>query len=142
MPDARNAIDATRIHYEDDGGPGAPVVFHGGFLDAIVDVRESHLAAALPALEFRRIFVDHRGLGQSDKPRGSAAYAMSLRARDATAVLDALEIERAHFIGLSWGGRLVFGMAEHAPRAREEPRARSREVDCSSSLGRTTTGRT
>ena len=115
MADARNPVDGTRIHYEDDGGSGSPVVLHGGFLDSVIDLRGSHLAGALPAPEFRRIFVDHRGLGRSEKPHGSAAYAMSLRARDATAVLDALIIERAHFIGLSWGGRLVLGIAEHAP---------------------------
>ena len=31
------------------------------------------------------------------------------------AVLDELGIERAHFIGNSWGGRLGFGIGEHAP---------------------------
>ncbi len=40
---------------------------------------------------------------------------MQLRAADAVAVLDELGIERAHFIGNSWGGRLGFGIGEHAP---------------------------
>ena len=40
---------------------------------------------------------------------------MPLRAADAVAVLDELGIERAHFIGNSWGGRLGFGIGEHAP---------------------------
>jgi 3-oxoadipate enol-lactonase len=31
------------------------------------------------------------------------------------AVLDELGVERAHFVGLSWGGRLGFGIGEHAP---------------------------
>ena len=39
-----------------------------------------------------------------------------LRVGDAVAVLDELAIERAHFIGLSWGGRLCFGIGEHAPQ--------------------------
>jgi 3-oxoadipate enol-lactonase len=30
-------------------------------------------------------------------------------------VLDELGVERAHFIGQSWGGRLGFGIGEHAP---------------------------
>jgi pimeloyl-ACP methyl ester carboxylesterase len=28
--------------------------------------------------------------------------------------LDELSIERAHFVGMSWGGRLGFGIGEHA----------------------------
>jgi pimeloyl-ACP methyl ester carboxylesterase len=69
----------------------------------------------LPGREFRHIYVDHRGLGQSDKPHHADAYAMQLRVRDAVAVLDRLGIERAHFICNSWGGRLGFGIGEHAP---------------------------
>jgi pimeloyl-ACP methyl ester carboxylesterase len=41
---------------------------------------------------------------------------MPLRVADAVAVLDQLGIERAHFIGQSWGGRLGFGIGEHAPQ--------------------------
>ena len=41
---------------------------------------------------------------------------MPLRVADAVAVLDELGIERAHFIGQSWGGRLGFGIGEHAPQ--------------------------
>jgi pimeloyl-ACP methyl ester carboxylesterase len=40
---------------------------------------------------------------------------MAVRAGDAVAVLDELEVGRSHFIGMSWGGRLGFGIGEHAP---------------------------
>ncbi|HEX2102343.1 MAG TPA: alpha/beta fold hydrolase, partial [Solirubrobacteraceae bacterium] len=56
-----------------------------------------------------------RGHGRSDKPHDPSAYAMPLRVADAIAVLDRLGIERAHFVGRSWGGRLCFGIGEHAP---------------------------
>jgi len=35
---------------------------------------------------------------------------------DAAAVLDQLDIERAHFIGISWGARLGFAFGEHRPK--------------------------
>ena len=114
MPYAANALDGRRVYFEDDGGDGAAVVLHGGFLDAIDDLRESNLARALPGDEFRLVYVDHRGLGRSDKPHDPAAYAMPVRVADAVAVLDDLAIERAHFIGTSWGGRLGFGIGQHA----------------------------
>jgi pimeloyl-ACP methyl ester carboxylesterase len=113
MPRSRNRLDGRRVYFEDEGGDGAPVVFHGGFLDSVADVRESNIAQALPADEFRRIYVDHRGLGASDKPHDIAAYAIEVRVADAVGVLDELSIERAHFVGMSWGGRLGFGIGEH-----------------------------
>jgi pimeloyl-ACP methyl ester carboxylesterase len=114
VPYATNPLDGTRVYFEDDGGDGAPVLLHGGFLDSIDEVRESRIAMAL-AGEFRLIYVDHRGLGLSDKPHDPESYSMGLRVADAIAVLDGLGIERAHFIGTSWGGRLCFGIGEHAP---------------------------
>ena len=115
MPHATNALDASRVYFEDDGGEGVPLVVHGGFGESIELVRESPVAQRIPADEFRHIYVDHRGHGLSEKPHDPAAYAMPLRVADAVAVLDELGIERAHFVGLSWGGRLGFGIGEHAP---------------------------
>ena len=114
MPYARNALDGSRVYFEDDGGDGAPVVLHGGLVDHVATVRSTPIAAAL-AGEFRLIFVDHRGVGRSDKPHDLEAYAMPVRVADAVAVLDRLGIERAHFVGASCGGRLGFGIGEHAP---------------------------
>jgi pimeloyl-ACP methyl ester carboxylesterase len=116
VPYASNALDDARVYFEDDGGDGAAVVLHGGFLEAVDLVRASPIAQAMPAKEFRRIYVDHRGHGRSDKPHKPGAYAMPLRVADAVAVLDELSIDRAHFIGMSWGGRLGFGIGEHAPQ--------------------------
>ena len=70
-----------------------------------------------PALsgECRLIFADHRGQGGSDKPREPSAYALPTRVADAVALLNPLGIERAHFLGSSWGARLGFALGEHAP---------------------------
>ncbi len=115
MPYARNPVDGLRIYFEDDGGRGTPVVFHGGFGEPVDLVRDSPLARAVPADEFRHIYVDHRGHGRSDKPHDPEAYSMATRAADAVAVLDELDLGRSHFVGMSWGGRLGFGIGEHAP---------------------------
>ncbi len=101
MPHATNGRDGTRVYFEDDAGDGAAVVLHCGFLDSVTDLRESEMAKALPGGEFRLIYVDHRGLGRSDKPHDAAGYAMPLRVGDPLAVHDELGIERAHFVGES-----------------------------------------
>jgi pimeloyl-ACP methyl ester carboxylesterase len=115
---AHNTLDAALVYFEDDGGDGVPVVVLGGFLDPVDLVRRSPIARALQPLaeEFRLVFIDHRGHGRSDTPHEVAAYEMRLRVADVVAVLDALGIERAHIVGLSWGGRLAFGIGEHAPQ--------------------------
>jgi pimeloyl-ACP methyl ester carboxylesterase len=121
MSFATNQRDGHRVYFEDDGGGGSPLVVLGGFLDPVELVREAPVARALREFhdEFRLIFIDHRGHGHSDKPHDAKAYAMPVRVADVVWVLDELDIERAHFLGISWGGRLCFGIGEHAPeRAR------------------------
>ena len=117
MPYSANALDGCRIYHEDDGGPGTPVIVHGGFLDPIELVRASPLARSLEPYreEFRLVYVDHRGHGKSDKPHDPAAYAMPIRVEDAISVLTFLGLDRAHFVGTSWGGRLGFGVGAHTP---------------------------
>jgi pimeloyl-ACP methyl ester carboxylesterase len=117
MSFATNPRDASRVYFEDDGGPGAPVVILGGLLDPIDLVRRAPIARALQerAHEFRLIYVDHRGHGLSDRPHEAEAYATSARVADVVAVLDMLGIERAFIVGISWGGRLCFGLGQHAP---------------------------
>ena len=117
VPYVTNGLDGMQVYFEDDGGDGIPVVILGGFLDPIGQVRNAPIARAMQdvADEFRLVFVDHRGHGRSDKPHDASAYAMSLRVGDVVAVLDDRGIDRSHFIGISWGGRLCFGIGEHAP---------------------------
>jgi len=117
MPYAINKLDRTRIYFEDDGGEGDAVVLYGGILDSVDLVRGSDIAQSLQTLteEFRLIFADHRGLGKSDKPHDVKAYDIQLRVADTVAILDDLSLGRAHFIGTSYGGRLCFGIGEHAP---------------------------
>ena len=114
MPYATNRVDGVRTYFEDHGGAGSPVLFYTGFADPLEVAKSSGLARALSA-EFRLVFADHRGQGGSDKPREVSAYALATRVADAVAVLDALGIERAHFLGSSWGARLGFALGEHAP---------------------------
>jgi pimeloyl-ACP methyl ester carboxylesterase len=116
MPYATDPIDGERVYYEDDGGTGRPVVVLGGFLDPIELVRGAPLVRALAQADaqVRFVFVDHRGHGRSGTPHEPAAYAMPVRVADVVAVLDEAGIDRAHVVGLSWGGRLALGIGEHA----------------------------
>lgn len=111
---ATNPVDGVRTYFEDMGGSGPPILFYTGFADPLEVAKVSRLARALSS-DFRLIFADHRGQGGSDKPYAASAYALLTRVADAVAVLDELGIERAHFLGASWGARLGFAIGEHAP---------------------------
>lgn len=114
MAYATNPIDHVRTFFEDAGGDGPPVLVYPGFADPLAYAAASPLAQALTD-EFRLIFCDHRGQGESDKPHDVDAYALTTRVADVTAILDALDLARAHYIGFSWGARLGFAVGEHAP---------------------------
>ena len=71
----------------------------------------------LDALEsnFKVLRFDTRGHGDSDAPEGK--YTLELLAEDAVALLDALEIEAVHFVGLSMGGMIGQNLAlDHGQR--------------------------
>ena len=71
------------------------------------------------AEHYRVIAIDLPGFGDSDKPL-TAAYDAPYFARAAVAALDALEIDEAHLIGNSMGGRAAIEVGLIAPeRARK-----------------------
>lgn len=59
--------------------------------------------------------MDARGHGRSDAPHDAAAYALPIRASDVVSVLDALGIDRTHFLGYSLGGGAGWAIAKYAP---------------------------
>jgi 3-oxoadipate enol-lactonase len=65
-------------------------------------------AEMLAARGLRVIRADTRGHGESSAP--PAPYTMDDLVADAVAVLDALDIERVHLVGLSLGGMMGFGL--------------------------------
>ena len=83
-------------------------------MDPIAYAKASPLVEGLRD-EFRLIFADHRGQGRSEKPHDVESYTVTTRVADATAILGVLGIERAHYLGFSWGARLGFAIGEHAP---------------------------
>jgi len=71
--------------------------------------------AQVPALSerFRVIIFDNRDVGQSSKAR--APYSIGDMADDVAGLLDALDIKRAHILGLSMGGMIAQQVALRHP---------------------------
>ena len=73
----------------------------------------------LLAAQHRVVIYDHRDTGRSTRAYDEHPYAIRDLAADALAVLDALDIDRAHVVGMSLGGTLVqLLLADHPERLR------------------------
>jgi pimeloyl-ACP methyl ester carboxylesterase len=105
----------VRIHYHLEGNPdGPPLVLLHGFSMSLRDWYDPPYVAALGGA-YRLVLVDPRGHGGSDKPHDPDAYRDRRMASDVVAVLDALGVDRAHFVGYSMGAMIGFALALHAP---------------------------
>ena len=86
-----------------EAGAGPPILMLHGLGGTKAEFLPS-VAALAPS--YRTIAVDLLGFGDSDKPLG-ASYGPEYQARGIARLLDSLELERAHFVGHSMGGRVA-----------------------------------
>lgn len=100
-----------KIEYRFDGEETAPVLALSHSLGADHSMWAPQAAAF--ARKFRVLRYDTRGHGSTDVTPGP--YAIEMLARDLLGLLDSLEIERAHFLGLSLGGMIGMWLGVHAP---------------------------
>jgi len=91
-----------------DQGEGPAVVFCHGFPELAYSWR--HQLPAVAAAGFRAIAPDQRGYGESTRPEKIEDYSLTHLSADMAGLLDALEIEKAIFVGHDWGGFVAWAM--------------------------------
>lgn len=103
--------DGCRIAFRIDGPDDRPVLALSNSIATNLHMWDR----SVPALSqsFRLLRYDTRGHGGSDAPAG--AYSMDRLGRDVVELLDALAIDRAHFLGLSLGGFIGQWLGIFAP---------------------------
>ena len=89
-----------------EAGEGTPVLLLHGFPDTSYLWR--HQIAALAGAGYRAIAPDMRGRGRTDRPTAVADYALPMMVRDVAALLDALDVRRAHVVGHDWGAAVAW----------------------------------
>jgi pimeloyl-ACP methyl ester carboxylesterase len=107
MPTVR--VGDNELYYVDEGDGFPVVLIHGLAGD------HSAWTPQLPALaqRYRTVAFDNRGAGRSTQ-RDEAVSTQDL-AHDTLALMDTLEVERAHVVGRSMGGAIAQHMALLAP---------------------------
>lgn len=101
MPSARVEVDEYSIVYRSAGRGPALVLLHGFLCDSRVWRRELENLSD----QFRVVAWDAPGAGESRDPPDP--FTITDWALALAAFLDAIGIERAHVLGLSWGGLLA-----------------------------------
>jgi pimeloyl-ACP methyl ester carboxylesterase len=113
------AQDGLRLHVKEYGARlshALPVVCLPGLARTAADF--DSLALALSSPGQRRVFaLDYRGRGKSDYDRKPENYSLQVELADLLAVLTALGVGRAAFVGTSRGGILTMLLAVARPTA-------------------------
>lgn len=100
------------MNYELSAKKDAPLVILSHSLGSSLLMWNPQMKALEP--HFRVLRYDIRGHGKSEAPPG--AYTLELLGEDAVALLDALEIDAVHWVGLSMGGMIGQSIALNYPR--------------------------
>lgn len=95
-------LNGVTIHYEIEGPATAPVVTFSHSLAANLELWD--LQAAALGDSYRVLRFDTRGHGNSSAPPGP--YTMEMLSADVIGLLDSLNIQRTHFVGISMGGMI------------------------------------
>ncbi|MDX1560179.1 MAG: 3-oxoadipate enol-lactonase [Marinobacter sp.] len=103
--------DNARLAYRLDGPDDKPVVVLSNSIGTDLHMWDDQIPEL--AKRFRVLRYDMRGHGASGVPGG--AYSIDRFGRDVIELLDSLDIERAHFLGLSLGGYVGQWLGIHTP---------------------------
>lgn len=104
-------MTAVALNHRVEGPAEAPALVLLNSLGADMGMWEPQAAALRD--EFRVVRLDTRGHGGSPVPAGP--WTLADLGEDVLALLDALEIEKASFAGVSLGGSTAGRLAAHAP---------------------------
>lgn len=110
---SRIVANGISVNYALEGPSGAPVIMLSNSF--VTDFGMWDLQIPAFTRKYRVLRYDARGHG--DSAASPPPYSMDLLVADALALLDALDIERTHFVGLSMGGMIGQVLAaRHADR--------------------------
>ena len=111
MPYVEN--NGVKIYYETIG-KGPPLFLHHGLTGSLTGFKIYGYTETLKH-KHKLIQIDARGHGKSSKPYNPESYKLKTIVNDIVTILDTLNIDKTHFFGYSWGGRIGLATAKYAP---------------------------
>ncbi len=111
--------NGMRFAYREDGANGALaetiLLIHGFASSSVVNWVSPGWFRTLVEAGYHVVAIDNRGHGFSDKPHDKELYYPAMMAADAAALLDHLNIKKAHVMGYSMGARISAFLALDFP---------------------------
>lgn len=104
-------LNGERFHIRIDGPEDAPVLFLSNSLSSDLTMWDEQVKEW--SRTHRVVRYDSRGHGRSPAP--ARPYSIAELGRDALAIMNALELDRVNWCGLSKGGMVGMWVATHAP---------------------------
>jgi pimeloyl-ACP methyl ester carboxylesterase len=111
------SFDGVRLHYELEGSGPPVLLLHSFPFDSRVWA-STGVAAALVEAGRQAVLLDRRGQGRSDKPHDPAAYDDNACARDVSALLDHLGLDRSDLLAYSLGAQVGLRVLQVEQRIR------------------------
>lgn len=113
MPEMMTA-DGVQLHYKlygfEDHEGATPIVFLNGMTQTTLSWKTQ-----ARALRDRARVITYDARGQGDSGVGERELSLAQHADDLAALLDELDIDRAHLVGFSHGARVALATANHHP---------------------------
>ena len=107
------SANGIQTNYHDQG-EGPPVLLIHGSGPGVTAWANWRLTIPALASRFRVVAPDMVGFGYTERPQG-VQYTMENWVNHAVGFMDAMEIEKAHVVGNSFGGALALALAIRAP---------------------------
>lgn len=108
--------DGLKLAFRDEGQGEPILLIHGFASSGMFNWLNPGWFKTLLEAGYRVIAIDNRGHGRSDKPHDRERYYPSMMAADAVALLDHLNISKAHIMGYSMGARISAFIALNDPQ--------------------------
>jgi len=104
-------VQGYNLHYV-EAGEGQPILLIPGAFSTY-----RHWNRIIPYLStrYKLICVDYLGAGDSDKPKSGFGYTIEEQTDLIVKMIEALQIQKVHILGVSYGGAIALNLAARYP---------------------------
>ena len=105
------SVQGYNLHYV-EAGEGEPILLIPGAFSTY-----RHWNRVIPYLSehYKLVCLDYLGVGDSDKPKSGFGYTIEEQADLIVKMIEALQIQEVHILGVSYGGAIALNLAARYP---------------------------
>ncbi|MGA2519097.1 MAG: alpha/beta hydrolase [Thermodesulfobacteriota bacterium] len=105
------SVEGYNLHYV-EAGEGEPILLIPGAFSTY-----RHWNRVIPYLSehYKLLCLDYLGVGDSDKPKTGFGYTIEEQADLIVKMIEALQIQKFHILGVSYGGAIALNLAARYP---------------------------